>query len=90
MRTPDDLDIAGMAYLATEYDDLAKLLAELGDDVHGQKAEHCREKRDNLARHFADHFDLGLHGEYLLDYIRRYRAQHPGDTLAYLTRSGHI
>lgn len=88
MRMPDDLDIAGMAYLATEYDDLAKLIGELPD--HGGEADRCRVKRDSLARHFAHHFDLGLEGEHLLDYIRKYREQHPGDTLAYLTRSGHI
>jgi hypothetical protein len=90
MRTPDDIDLAGMAYLITEYDELSKLLAELGDDVHGQKAEHCREKRDNLARHFAHHFDLGLEGEALLAHVRRYREQHSGDTMAYLTRTGQI
>lgn len=90
MRQPDDIDLAGMAYLVTEYDELAKLLAELGDADHAEKAEHCREKRDNLARHFAAHFDLGLDGEYLLAHIRQYREQHSGDTLAYLARSGHI
>lgn len=85
----DDLDMAGLAYILTEYDTLVRFMEEVPD--HEGRTFIAKEKMIALALHWAAVRGVATWGpdtvSMALADAHEYRAQHPGDTLAYLARS---
>lgn len=83
MSTPDETDVAGWAYLLTEYDDLLSTL----DESRFTSRSRVRVKRDETAAHWAAVRGLapGPVAELVAD-AQQYRDAHSQDVAQYLVR----
>lgn len=86
MRPRDDIDMAGFAYLITEYDSLIDLMDHLPD--HDEKKRAAQAKLRTLSAHWLTFRGFTYHVDAVAD-ARHYRHEHPAETQAYLARSAY-
>lgn len=85
MRALDDIDLAGFAYLITEYETLIGTMESLPN--HEQQIEEMTAKQAIVAGHWNRARDLKADLPRTIEDAKQYRQEHPGDTEAFIARS---